>query len=406
MPDSDVLISKALAVDDAPTSIADLLSIKERSQRAFSHRREMLLEPYPRKKAPVFTSSDIISLCNLSRDQFKYLTKKGELPLGHQLQNKRNKEYSLADAIAWVRGTTKRAVRPEGMRGRVIAVANFKGGVAKTSTAVALGQALSLAGRRVLVIDCDPQGSATQLCGYAPDAEIEEKHTILPLIYREHPTLDYAIKETYWQNMDLIPASTMLFDAEFEIPKQIADALEKRVHFKWWDILRVGLEPVAQQYDAIIVDTPPSLSYITLNALVAADAILMPCPPEGLDFASSTQFWDLAAETLSGVPGFEESKNYDFVSILLTKARNTDLSRKVRQWLADAYGERLLPFVVPESSVQATVAAGLCTIYDTTKSDWSSGTYARIREPLDQLTEFVNSHLERAWKREARSESV
>jgi chromosome partitioning protein len=405
MSESDVLISKSLAVD-APTSIADLLSIKERSQRAFSHRRGLLLEPYPRKRAPVFTSSDIISLCDLSRDQFKYLAKKGELPSGHQPQNKRAKEYSLADAITWVRATSKRAVRPVGARGRIIAVANFKGGVAKTSTAVALAQSLSLSGRRVLVIDCDPQGSATQLCGYAPDAEIEDKDTILPLIYRDHPTLDYAIKETYWHNLDLVPASTMLFDAEFEIPKQIADALEKRVQFKWWDILRAGLEPVAANYDVVIIDTPPSLSYITLNSLIAADAILMPCPPEGLDFASSTQFWDLAAETLSGVPGFEESKQYDFVNILLTKARNTDLSRKVRQWLADAYGERLLPFVIPESSVQTTVAAGLCTIYDTTKSDWSSGTYARIREPLDQLTDFVNSHLELAWKREVQHESV
>jgi chromosome partitioning protein len=387
MSESDVLISKSLAVD-APTSIADLLSIKERSQRAFSHRRGLLLEPYPRKRAPVFTSSDIISLCDLSRDQFKYLAKKGELPSGHQPQNKRAKEYSLADAITWVRATSKRAVRPVGARGRIIAVANFKGGVAKTSTAVALAQSLSLSGRRVLVIDCDPQGSATQLCGYAPDAEIEDKDTILPLIYRDHPTLDYAIKETYWHNLDLVPAST------------------KRVQFKWWDILRAGLEPVAANYDVVIIDTPPSLSYITLNSLIAADAILMPCPPEGLDFASSTQFWDLAAETLSGVPGFEESKQYDFVNILLTKARNTDLSRKVRQWLADAYGERLLPFVIPESSVQTTVAAGLCTIYDTTKSDWSSGTYARIREPLDQLTDFVNSHLELAWKREVQHESV
>ncbi|CAG2155368.1 ParA family protein [Cupriavidus numazuensis] len=399
MSESDVLISKSLASGDTPTSIADLLAIKNRAQRAFSQKRELMLEPYPRKKAPTFTSNDIISLCNLSRDQFKYLTRKGELPAGQQQENKRAKEYSLADAIAWVRATSKRPTRPEQVRGRIIAVANFKGGVAKTSTAVALGQALSLIGRRVLVIDCDPQGSATQLCGYAPDAEIEEQHTILPLIYRDFATLDYAIKETYWQNLDLVPASTMLFDAEFEIPKQIAENLEKRVHFKWWDILRAGLEPVTANYDVVIIDTPPSLSYITLNALVSADAILMPCPPEGLDFASSTQFWDLAAETLSGVPGFEESKQYDFVNILLTKARNTDLSRKVREWLTDAYGERLLPFVIPESSVQATVAAGLCTVYDTTKADWNSTTYARIREPLDQLAEFVNTHLERAWKR-------
>ncbi len=359
--------------------------------------RESILMPHPRKVPPSFSSASLAELCGIDKNRVKYLTSKGELPVGTSTGNGRARMFSLEEAIAWIKAESKRAKRPKGARGRVLAVANFKGGVAKTATTVALAQALTLRGRRVLLVDCDPQGSATQLCGFAPDAEIEDEMTLLPLIYEKEASIQYAIKQTYWANLDLVPASTSLFDAEFEIPSKVLT--DARHHF--WDIVNKGIKPVLDQYDVVIFDTPPALSYLTINALLASDAILMPCPPEGLDFASSTQFWRLFSEIAGAFPGMRESKRYDFVNVVMTKARSIETSVTVQNWLHKAYGDRVLPFVIPESKIQVDASAALCTIYDLAKADVRNSTYARLREPLDLLADYVDSQFSAAWTKEA-----
>jgi chromosome partitioning protein len=355
-----------------------------------------MLEPYPRKRAPTFTSAQVASLCGLDKQRFQYLTTKGDLPPGTSRGAGRSKEFTLAEAQAWAAATSKRPARPTGQRGRVLSVANFKGGVAKTTTAVSVAQALTLLGRRVLVIDCDPQGTTTQLCGWAPDAEISDDHTLLPLVYGDESTLEYAVQETYWHNMDLIAASSSLFDAEFEIPSKVL----ANSAFEFWDIMRKGLEPLTQHYDVVVIDTPPALSYLTINALLASDAILLPCPPEALDFASSTQFWNLFADIAQKLPGVLQSKKFDFVNIVLTKVKPDDVSRVVRGWLQKAYGDRVLPIEIPESTVPKGASAQLATVYDLSKPDGSASAYRRFKEPMDRPADHLDAQFARAWTQE------
>jgi chromosome partitioning protein len=332
---------------DQSVSIDDLVALAGQAADILDQIRDAMLEPYPRKKAPMFTSASLAGLCGIDKQRLKYLTTKGDLPAGTSKGSGRAKEFTLAEAIQWVQATTKRALRPEGARGRVYAVANFKGGVTKTTTTIACAQALTLRGRKVLVIDCDPQGSATQLCGFAPETEVPENQTLLPLFYGDESTVGYAIRPTYWHNLDLIPATTYLSDAEFEVPAKLLSDRK----FEFWDILNKGLKSHLSEYDVVLIDTPPALSQITTNALV----------------------------------------------VLMTKVKSTDLSRAVQEWLTKAYGSRVLPISIPESSVQVGAAAMLSTVYDVAKSDVSSSAYARIREPFDRLAEYLDSQLVKAW---------
>lgn len=396
MTANDLLVGRIPAADHSAT-IDSLTLLANQAGDFYNRVRESILMPHPRKIPPTFSTASLAELCGIDKHRVTYLSGKGELPVGTSSGNGRAKMFTLEQAMAWIKAESKRPMRPTGARGRVLAVANFKGGVAKTATTVALAQALTLRGRRVLLIDCDPQGSATQLCGYAPDAEIADDMTLLPLIYEKEQSVAYAIRETYWANLDLVPASTSLFDAEFEIPAKVLS--DSRHQF--WDIVNKGIQPVLNDYDVVIFDTPPALSYLTINALLAADAILMPCPPEGLDFASSTQFWRLFSEIAGAFPGMKEQKRYDFVNVVMTKARSIDTSVTVQGWLHKAYGERVLPFVIPESKIQVDASAALSTIYDLSKADVRSSTYARLREPLDQLADYVDSQFVAAWAKEA-----
>ncbi|WP_239695413.1 ParA family protein [Burkholderia pseudomallei] len=407
MTANDILITHLPEVDQS-VSFDALIDVSGRAKDAFGQIRNRLLEPYPRKKAPEFSTAALTTLCGIDRQKQRYLASKGNLPTGTLPGNGKAKVYTLAETIAWIQATSKRTQRPSGARARVYAVGNFKGGVGKSATTVSEAQALTLLGRRGLIIDCDPQGSATQLCGYAPEAEIPEDKTLLPLIYGDQQSLDYAVMETYWQNLDLIPASAALFDAEFEIPSKVLND----PRFEFWDIINKGLHAplrdagedgarsLLDRYDFVIVDTPPALSYLTINALIAADGILMPCPPEGLDFASSTQFWSLFSDVGSNLPGVKQNKRYDFVKVLMTKARTTDTSRAVQGWLRMAYGDHVLPYIIPESKIQQDASAMLSTIYDLPKADVRNSTYSRLREPLDQLAEYLDDQLVTAWMKE------
>jgi chromosome partitioning protein len=388
------ILNPRLPEVDQSVSIDTLLGVAAQATDILNQIRDAMLEPYPRKSAPVYTSAQVASLCGLDKQRFQYATTKGDLPAGTSKGAGRSKVFTLEEALTWVQATSERPKRPEGRRGRIVTVANFKGGVAKTTTAVSAAQALTLLGRKVLVIDCDPQGTTTQLCGWAPDAEISDDQTLLPLIYGDQSTLQYAIQKTYWHNLDLIPASSSLFDAEFEIPAKVLNDST----FAFWDIINKGLAPVAEEYDAIVIDTPPALSYLTINALLASDAILLPCPPEALDFASSTQFWHLFADIAKKLPGVLEHKRFDFVNVLLTKAKSDDVSRVVRGWLQKAYGDRVLPFEIPESTVPKGASAQLSTVYDLSKPDGSTAAYNRFKEPLDRLAEHLDAQFVRAWQ--------
>ena len=209
-------------------------------------------------------------------------------------------------------------MRPTGQRAIAIAVANFKGGVSKTTSSMILAQGLSLRGHRVLAIDIDPQGSMTTLHGILPETDVSEDMTISPLCHGETTDITPAIRSTYWNGIDLVAAAPFLFSAEFALPSmQMRDTT-----VRFWNVLNAGIESVRDLYDIIIIDTPPSLSYVTINGLWAADGIVVPIPPSGLDFASSAQFWSLLAD-LGGNLDQQETdgskKSFDFLHVLLSR---------------------------------------------------------------------------------------
>lgn len=408
MTANDLLISKVPEIDHS-VSIADIRDdIAARALNMLELVRATMLEPYPRKHPPTFTASNIATMCGFDKQRMKYLTTKHNLPTGTQTGVGRAKLFTLEEALTWIKATTNRAQRRAGMRGRVVAFANFKGGVAKTSTSVSVAQKLTLFGRKVLLIDGDPQGSATQLCGYAPDAEISDTDTLLPLIYGDEPDLRYAVRETYWKNLDLIPACNALQDAEYAIPSHILGD----TRFEFWNIIKHGLEPLLEEYDVVVIDTPPALSYLTTNVLMAADAIIMPLPPEALDFASSTQFWQMFAEVAGRLPHAED-KRYDFVNIFMTKVRPFEASKGVQGWIRKAYGDRVFPLHVPDSKVQHAALGALSTVYDQRRLDvdadgetrMTGEQYERLKAPLDALSEFIDDQFSRAWSRELEVEA-
>ena len=146
--------------------------------------------------------------------------------------------------------------------GRVIAIANQKGGVGKTTTAINLSSCLAEKGKKVLAVDMDPQGNMTSGLGLAKNS-IED--TIYDLIIGESE-INQVIKKDILENLDIIPTSIDLSGAEIELLD------EENKEF----IVRNAISKVKDEYDYIIIDCPPSLSMLTINAMTTADSVLVP----------------------------------------------------------------------------------------------------------------------------------
>lgn len=394
------MLNKDLALSPA-ISIAELTKMAADAADVLEQVRDALLEPFPRKQAPHFTVAQVAVLANVDRAQLKSFVKKHGLPEGEVRGEEKSKTYSIAEAIHCVQAIGKHPSRPEGKPGKMIAVCNYKGGVNKTTTAVCLAQGLALRGLKVLLVDMDGQGSATMLAGFSPELEIEHDQTLMPYIYGEQADLGYAVRDTYWHNMDLIPASSALLASEFVIPAKARDEALIKNGYQFWMELTHGLAPLRETYDAIIVDTSPSLGYLTQNAMVAADGLLMPCPLDALDYASSTQFWGVFAELTETLPEFKDTKKYDFVEIFLTKTKpESDLmASAVRGWIQASYGSHLGSIGIPDSIAAKSAAAQLKTIYDLQKPDGSMESYKRYKDPMDAMVDHVLGQLSIAWRR-------
>ncbi len=239
-----------------------------------------------------------------------------------------------------VLGTTQRLARvilslhprPNAVA-RILAIANQKGGVGKTTTAVNLAASLAVAEQRTLLLDGDPQGNATSGMGIRRDTL--DRGTTYELLLREKSVDDVLHRGVQFKHLDVVPATPDLAGAEVEL----VDAEDRA------DRIRQALAPVRDRYDYILLDCPPSLGLVTLNMLAAADALIIPLQCEYYALEGLSQL-------LGTVQRVQEhlNPNLDIGGVLLTMYdARLNLSRQVVADAREHFGDRVFETVVPRN---------------------------------------------------------
>ena len=281
----------------------------------------------------------------------------GQISEGGQVSGYRLDQLNAFRAVC--NTLPKRAL---GEEPQIIAVQSFKGGVGKTVTAVLLAQYLASQGYRVCFADLDSQGSGTTTFGYIPDLHIDEDETLLPYFRGEQGSIDYAIKKTYWPNLDLIPANLQIYNLELEMGAKIGQMTSREEKLNAFFTLRRGIDSIKNNYDIVIIDSPPALGMISMNILCAADSFVVPTPPQLYDFSSTLQFFRLIESVLEGIA---PDKEYSFMKILATKVqKNYKADKTFLGYMRAAFGDGVLAAEVPMLSEIANAAMTFGTILE------------------------------------------
>jgi chromosome partitioning protein len=214
---------------------------------------------------------------------------------------------------------------------RIIAIANQKGGVGKTTTAVNLGAALAELGLRVLVVDLDPQGNASTGLGINPR---DVGASIYDVLMHDTPPLD-AVEPTSLKNLFVIPATLDLAGAEIELVPAFSRELK----------LKRALDTVRPEYDVVLIDCPPSLGLLTVNGLAAADDVIVPIQCEYYALEGLGQLLRNVALVRSSL-----NASLDVRGIILTMYdARTRLAEQVETEVREHFGDKVYKTVVPRT---------------------------------------------------------
>lgn len=386
-----------MADPDFPITLDEIEALASRADIVIDRLRERLFAPGTEKRLDVRfnvrTASDMVGR---TEKAIRDAEADGRLPEPEKDPNTgRRTGYSLGEVnrMREVFGTLPH--RASSDPATVLAVQNFKGGVGKSTVTVHLAQYLALKGYRVCVIDCDSQASTTSMFGLNPDVDVNENEdTLYPFFQHGGPSsLHYALRATYWPGVALIPANLGLYDAEYEFAARIM-----REEGFVLDRLRAGIETISDQFDVILLDPPPALGMISLSVLRAANALLIPAPPNNIDFGSTAHFLRMMSATLHELAEHGGARGYHFVKVLATKMNDQKGAHQVIKRMMDAvFPQDMLQAVLKDSAEIDNAAANLQSVYEITGAAARTETHKRCRTYLDAVGRDVEVLIRKTW---------
>lgn len=373
------------------------LQISNRMTQAVKGHLLQAFAPDMTKTLRLFSAPEAADLLNTTPQFLRKCHSDGTLPEPKELRGTR--KYYSAQEIWTYRQTLEKTSRTpgrylpwrrEGETLQVWQLMNFKGGCAKTTTTAHIAHYLALNGFRVLLIDMDPQGSLTGMCGLDPQEEFGST-TIYDAITLNDPTpMAEVIRETYMPGLFIAPSQLIL--SEFK--------MEARADKTFFLRLQNAIAQVQDQFDVVLIDSPPELDILTLAGMAAATSIIVPMTPSMLDVTSTAQFMRLVSTYIGVLNQHDAKLDYDHFRFLITRDEPTDgPSQQLVAFLRALFPNILMQATCYKSTAVSDATMLKQTIYELDRSDITRTTYDRARNSMDAVGAEIRSMMETTWGR-------
>ncbi|MGL5445986.1 MAG: plasmid partitioning protein RepA [Rhabdaerophilum sp.] len=370
---------------------------------------ESLFPPTAKKRLRSFSSGEVAKIVGVSDGYLRQLSLDGLGPMPATGHGGR-RSYS-ADQVMALRQYLSEARPREALdflparrsndKLQVIAVANFKGGSAKTTTALYLAQFLALKGHRVLAIDLDPQASLSAMFGYQPELEIGEGQTLYGALRydQDRRPMSEVIRPTYFHGISLVPGNLELMEFEHNTPQAMIEGKLRGgdIFFRRVDAC---IRQVEDQFDVVVIDCPPQLGYLTMGALNAATSLLVTIHPQMVDVASMSQFLLMTSDLMSVIEDAGGALNYDFIRYVVTRHDPNDVPEtQIVALLRNLFGDDVLRATAWKSTAIANAGLTKQSLYELEKGLVGRGAYDRALESVDAVNSEILDLIRKVWGR-------
>lgn len=395
-----------------PESAHDVISGDAERLTSSLHRHVLrTLAPNSEKNLRPFTSAEAAQFLGVSPGHLRKMHSENKIPEVHGGTPQR-KLYTAQEiqAIREALAATSRNPhqflpgRKPGDKLQVIAFTGFKGGSSKTTSAITTASALALRGYRVLLLDVDPQASASTMMGLQPELNLGDDDTVYDVLRYDDPasgifrkTMQEVIRKTYMPNLDICPGGLILSEYETETPTALKNGDPEPFYMR----MKVAIASVDDDYDVVIIDCPPQLGFLTLTAMSAATGIVIPIIPNMIDVASLAQFMTMTAASVAELERAGFQFNYDFVRYLLSRYEPTDGPQtQVAAFLRNMFPGRVMTSAFLKSTAIADAGLTNETIFEVDRNQINRATFNRAMESVGLVVDELEQDIRRAWGRE------
>lgn len=376
----------------------DLGSLHRKAMAILKRIRDSAIdEDTGQKRGPTFPISTAAKLVERTASAIREAERDGRLPARERAPSGHRLPYTLVelDVMREVFGTRPwRAAEDEPA---IIAVANFKGGVGKSTIALHLAQHFAIKGYRTLLIDCDSQASTTMMFGYRPDIDLREDDTLYGHFHDpELLGVRAIIRKTHFHGLDLIPSNLKLYNLEYEIAAHLAQTKS----FEIIDLVSQAIADVVNAYDVVIMDPPPALGMVSMAVLQAANAMVIPMPPSVIDFSSTVSFIDMARTTMAQLEelGGRARPAYNFIRLVGSRVdEGKSMHRELLAMMRDVFGGSMIPSIMPTSAEIDNASSRMKTVFELERPVTSHEVHKRCVTHLTAVCEDIERDVLRTW---------
>ena len=371
--------------------------------------RERMYPPEAKKTLRRFMTHEVSKLTSIPEPTLRVLSNEGKGPVPERLEN--NYRVYTLDQVNELRALMAAQKPSDALRYlphrragehlQVIGIANFKGGSAKTTTSAHLAHFLALHGYRVLAIDLDPQASLSAMFGAQPELDVGENETIYATLRYgpERRPMREIIRKTYFPGIDLIPGNIEVMEYEHETPRVLATKSAPKDSF-FFERLRLAIGEVEDDYDVVILDTPPSLGFLTLGAIYAATGLIVTVHPAMLDVMSMSQFLLMLNDLIGVIHENGARLRQDFLHYLVTRHDPNDQPQaQIVSMLRHLFAEDVLAPTAIESTAVESAGLAKRTLYELEPGNVGRDTFRRAKDSMDAVNDRILELIRQSWGR-------